>query len=488
VREERLESDCRATWRSPNEPDTYAARLLESLRWRQAVRIETPPTPAEAVWAECGAMALTGPAEAAPVARPAHVATRARATVDAFRAVAAAMPCDRRASSHAPALCEVDGAALLGERAAIAGLHRRGTTSAGGSCRLVRTSDGWIAVNLAREEDRDSIAAWLETDLRRPSWSEACAAIVTKRTRDLVDRARLMGLPISAVATTSDGAPRPWYSQRAVGPRRHGCSVRESPRVVDLSSLWAGPLCCHLLGLAGADVIKVESLRRPDGARDGPRAFFDLLNADKKSVSLDLASQEGRGALVRLLQSADVVVESARPRALAQMGIDVVQLVETTPGLVWISITGYGRDEPQGGWVAFGDDAAAAAGACAMAGSLQAPVFCADALADPLAGMHAALVAMASRLDGRARLIDVSLVDVTGHVLAAGTDAVRAGAVTVRARSDGGTGTGREWEVRGAGWRQRVRSPRARATAGRAPSLGSDTLDVLGALAGPAAT
>ena len=89
------------------------------------------------------------------------------------------------------------------------------------------------------------------------------------------------------------------------------------PLVVDLSSLWAGPLCAHLLGLAGARVVKLESTRRPDGARSGPPDFFSLLNAGKASVALDFGTRCGRGKLRRLLERADIVVESARPRALA---------------------------------------------------------------------------------------------------------------------------------------------------------------------------
>ena len=70
--------------------------------------------------------------------------------------------------------------------------------------------------------------------------------------------------------------------------------------MVDLSALWAGPLCGDLLARAGASVVKVESTQRPDGARRGSRAFFDLLNGRKRSVALDLRSREG----VRVLHDA----------------------------------------------------------------------------------------------------------------------------------------------------------------------------------------
>src|SRR4029453_19173112 len=94
------------------------------------------------------------------------------------------------------------------------------------------------------------------------------------------------------------------------------------PLVVDLSSLWAGPLCAHLLGLQGARVVKVESTGRPDGARRGPAAFFDLLHGGPRGVARDLRDPAGAACLRRLLAAADVVVEASRPRALRQLGIE----------------------------------------------------------------------------------------------------------------------------------------------------------------------
>ena len=140
--------------------------------------------------------------------------------------------------------------------------------------------------------------------------------------------------------------------------------------VVDLSSMWAGPLCARLLGLAGAQVIKVESADRPDGARAGDRRFFDWLHAGHRSVVVDFRSESGRAALAALLETADVVIEASRPRALAAFGL----APETTPhrdGQVWLSITGYGRAEADR--VAFGDDAAVAGGLVGWTAPATAP-------------------------------------------------------------------------------------------------------------------
>ena len=133
--------------------------------------------------------------------------------------------------------------------------------------------------------------------------------------------------------------------------------------MVDLSSLWAGPLCAHLLGLAGARVVKVESDASTGRRPGGPEAaFFDLLNAGKASAAFDLECEEGWERLQRLLDAADIVIESARPRALAQRGIQAECWVAARPGRTWVAITGHGRREPGCDWVAFGDDAAIAGG------------------------------------------------------------------------------------------------------------------------------
>jgi crotonobetainyl-CoA:carnitine CoA-transferase CaiB-like acyl-CoA transferase len=188
--------------------------------------------------------------------------------------------------------------------------------------------------------------------------------------------------------------------------------------VIDLSTLWAGPLCAHLLGLAGARVIRVESVGRPDGARGGPAPFYDLLHAGQESVAVDPRTPDGLAALRGLLAVADVVVESARPRALAQLGIDAARWVRRRPGLVWVSLTGYGRTLPERSWVAFGDDAGAAAGLAFAVEDPDLPLFCGDAIGDPLAGAHAALAASVFHQRGQSVMLDVSLCGVAEHVAA----------------------------------------------------------------------
>ena len=177
--------------------------------------------------------------------------------------------------------------------------------------------------------------------------------------------------------------------------------------VVDLSALWAGPLCGDLLARAGATVVKVESTQRPDGARRGPRAFFDLLNGHKRSVALDLKSREGLRTLHQLVRRADLVIEASRPRALAQLGLDRAQIVQAGGPQVWVSITGYGLAGDAANRVAFGDDAAAAGGLVAWSG--DGPLFCGDAIADPLSGVTAADACLTALESGGRWLLDVSM-------------------------------------------------------------------------------
>ncbi len=212
-----------------------------------------------------------------------------------------------------------------------------------------------------------------------------------------------------------DGDPLDVCGDLRCGPR--------PPLVVDLSALWAGPLCGNLLWLCGARVVKVESVDRPDGTRFGNADFYGLLNQGKRSLALDLERREGRAALYRLLERADIVIESSRPRALRQLGVEAGEWVGRAAGRTWISITGYGRSGAAANWVAFGDDAGVAAGLGdlmrAAVGTLQ---FAGDAIADPLTGVQAARAAWLSWLSGGSRLISLSLADVAARMLVCEVD------------------------------------------------------------------
>lgn len=377
-------------------------------------------------WAASGAMALTGH----PHRRPLAPSRDLCALVDHL-AAPLALP---------------DPPALLGERATFINGHRQGRTSVGGPCRLLRTADGWLAVNLARDDDLALLGAWLDVDVELTdalrAWPVVEAEVARYRTAVLDERAALLGLPIAAV-----GLIEPVAEPYLVQPIGERAPAPSRPLVVDLSSLWAGPLCANLLGLRGARVVKVESTARPDGARLGPKGFFDLLHGGHEAVALDLRTTDGVGALRQLLARADVVVEASRPRVMANWGIDIGEVAARRAGLVWVSITAYGRSGEWANRVGFGDDAAASGGLVAY-DHAGCPVFCADAVADPLAGITAAAAATRALTEGGGVLIEVALAAVASFLATGDTK-----------------GTWHESLVA-------ARPPRARTAQGRGPRIG----------------
>lgn len=382
----------------------HAQRLRVSLGLSALEPWTADTRSADVLWADSGAMALTGYRDGPALLSPAPLAACAQG---AWRTLASLSggTLDPRFAAHR----------LLGERAALMGLQRNGAVSAGGACRLLRVRDGRIALNLPREDDWRLLPAWLEEPV--VDWDTVAGCVIDRELAPLLERARLLGL-----AAASSGSPpsrvEPWFRLEKRGLHRSGDAQRV-PVVLDLGSLWAAPLCTSLLGMLGARVIKVESEQRPDGARFGPAAFFDLLNAGKESVMLDLRLPTGRGNLRRLLERADIVVESARPRALEQMGIRAADLVAAGTGRTWIAITGHGRGTPQRDWIAYGDDAGVAAGLSELLRCASGqPVFCADAVADPLTGLHAAVLAWHAWCSGSGGLFDVSLYTVAAHCAA----------------------------------------------------------------------
>lgn len=305
----------------------------------------------------------------------------------------------------------VDGLALLGERAALAGFERRGTTSCGGAAKILATRDGWLAVSLPRPDDRELVPAWLGLGRRAAErqgpdlWTEVTRNVARRPTAELVDWGAALGLAVGGlpVPLTQPHSPVVAHRITQAGPT----TGLDELLVVDLSSLWAGPLCGSLLADCGATVIKVESTGRPDGSRQGPVGFFDLMNAGKRSTALDLTSAAGHRGLEDLLRTADVVIEGSRPRALEQMGIDAAEVIADDGPRAWVSITGHGRGPDERERVGFGDDAAVAGGLVVWDG--DEPLFCADAVADPLSGLVAAKAVLGHLRQGGRWLLDVSL-------------------------------------------------------------------------------
>ena len=389
-----------------------AATLAERAGYDDILTLP-PPTrgDASARWRASGLADLTGPADG-PSTRPGRdYADRLDGLVRTVQAFAAAL------GGTAPSL----DMSLFTERAAVLGLSRRGHISAGGAARMVRCLDDWAVVNLARPEDLDLFEAWIGEPAGDDPWAVLGAAAGRLETNAFVDMGRLLGLPVARVASTGDEqqAARPDQAHGAPGIRRWAPVAKprdlQNLLVVDLSGLWAGPLCGRLFAELGARVVKVESTHRPDGAREGSPAFFTRMNSRKDLVSLDFKTEHGRETLEALIGRADVVIEAARPRAMAQLGIDPDDIARHGPNLVWISLTAYGRTGPWANAVGFGDDCAAAAGLI-VRDEAGAPMFVGDALADPIAGLMATAAGLAVLAAGGGALVDVSLRETASFV------------------------------------------------------------------------
>jgi crotonobetainyl-CoA:carnitine CoA-transferase CaiB-like acyl-CoA transferase len=222
---------------------------------------------------------------------------------------------------------------------------------------------------------------------------------------EVAARARLLGVPASPLRQFVP-ARAPRVRSTAMWPSA-GRRTLEGLRIIDLSSMWAGPMATMLLSRAGSHVVKVESTTRPDGARAVESFYQTLHHEDQQVEVLDFTDAEGRRRLRQLLDEADIVVDSSRPRALEQLGAGPAD-VSVRPGRVWVSITGYGRAWPGRDWAAFGDDAAVAGGLVAWESEAH-PVFLGDAIADPVTGMVAARATFQALADGGGALLDISM-------------------------------------------------------------------------------
>src|SRR5499426_646194 len=182
-------------------------------------------------------------------------------------------------------------------------------------------------------------------------------------------------------------------------------------RVVDLTRILAGPFCSMLLADMGAEVIKIEPPREGDPVRqqgvivEGLSWYFAQFNRNKKSITLDLYTDEGKAILARLLERADVLVENYRPGVLARMGFDEARLRDLNPDLIVCGINGYGSTGPYADRPSFDFIAQAMSGFMSVNGKDgQEPMRAAMPISDLVAGLYGAFgVACALAARGRHR-------------------------------------------------------------------------------------
>ena len=197
----------------------------------------------------------------------------------------------------------------------------------------------------------------------------------------------------------------------------------EGLRVVDASTILAGPLCCQILGDFGADVIKIEHPRAGDSMRghgeqkDGVPLWWKEVGRNKRTVGLDLSAREGAELFLKLAGTADVVVENFRPGTLERWGVGPDQLHRVNPGLVLVRLTGFGQTGPYARRPGFGTLAEAMSGFAALTGPADGPpTLPSFGLADTICGIaasSAALMALRYRdqLGGGGQIIDMSILE-----------------------------------------------------------------------------
>ena len=203
----------------------------------------------------------------------------------------------------------------------------------------------------------------------------------------------------------------------------------EGIRVLDLTQVQAGPSCTQILAFLGADVIKVEQPGVGDRTRrerafspDSDSFYFIVFNAGKRSLTLNLKTERGRGILLALAAESDVVIENYGPGQMERFGLGFDALKDANPRTVYCSIKGFGTYGPNAGVKSFEHIAQAVGGAMSAQGDADgAPTFVAPGVGDSGTGLHAAIGILAALrrrdADGAAQRVEVSMQDAVVNLM-----------------------------------------------------------------------
>ena len=195
-------------------------------------------------------------------------------------------------------------------------------------------------------------------------------------------------------------------------------------KIIDLTRILSGPFCTMLLADMGAEVIKIETpgqgdpIRQQGAIKDGLSWYFAAFNRNKKSLTVNLRTDEGKKVLRKLIKEADVVVDNFRPGVMAKMGFDYPRLKEIKPDIIHCGISGFGVDGPHAQRPAFDFIAQAKSGFMSLNNvEGQDPLRAANPISDLLAGLYGAMgvcAAVAKReRTGEGEEIQTSLTDAT---------------------------------------------------------------------------
>ncbi|EHI10541.1 CaiB/BaiF CoA transferase family protein [Mycolicibacterium thermoresistibile] len=347
---------------------------------------------------------------------------------------------------------------------------------------IVRAADGWIGINCLTGQHWLDVCAMvglpefgehqLAIMLGGPERDEFLAKVQPwldgQSVADIVELSQALRIPAAPVNDGSSILTCPQYAERGFfvpggGPgweyRRPGAPFRLSGarpgsggaaepadaegdpaapfaglKVFDLSTFWAGAYLTCYLGAFGADVVKVESIQRPDAHRysgallrqgddwyeRGP--LWQGTNLNKRDLTLDLNSGRGRELALRLAADADVVVENFSPRVVEQFGLDYDSLAAGNPDVIMVRMPGFGLAGPWRDYVGWALNIEQLAGMSAVTGYPDGPPCNLQGPADPIAGVHAGVALLAAlherRRTGGGQLIEVAQIEVGAAVTA----------------------------------------------------------------------
>jgi crotonobetainyl-CoA:carnitine CoA-transferase CaiB-like acyl-CoA transferase len=228
-----------------------------------------------------------------------------------------------------------------------------------------------------------------------------------------------------------------WAPRQSAPRTRSAEAPLAGVRVIDFTAFWAGPAAAHALAALGADVIKIESIQRPDGIRysGGMRTdvddwweygwVFHAMNTNKRSVTLDLQSADGLRLVKELVRQADVVIENFSPRVMDQFGLGADTLLELNPRVVVVRMPAFGLTGPWRDRVGFAPTMEQIAGLAWVTGPPDGLPVAPRGACDPLAGAHAAFATLTALefadRTGQGQLVEVPMIETVLNVTAVQT-------------------------------------------------------------------
>jgi crotonobetainyl-CoA:carnitine CoA-transferase CaiB-like acyl-CoA transferase len=351
---------------------------------------------------------------------------------------------------------------------------------------VVRAGDGWVGINCLTGQHWLDVCAMLGLPefgeqqyaimIGGPERAEFFAAAqpwLSERTvADIVELSQALRIPAAPVSDGAtalecpqyvkreffvNGGGRDWSFRRpgpafrfskppATPARAQSRGVWPAPetadpalpfaglKVLDLTTFWAGGYLTCYLGAFGADVVKVESIQRPDGFRysgafphEGDDwyergSLWQATNLNKRDITLNLTSQRGRELARELAAQADVVVENFSPRVVEQFGLDYPSLAALRPDVIMVRMPGFGLDGPWRDYVGWALNIEQVSGMSAATGYADGPPCNVQGPADPIVGVHAGVALLAAlehrRRTGEGQLIEVAQIEVAAAITA----------------------------------------------------------------------